>query len=61
MGEDDADATNKEEAEEAGKEEAIEVGAIAIGAEEATREGVGCTEEGVRVEDCPIEEDSVVA
>ena len=59
MGEDDADATNKEDAEEADKEEAIE--AEAIGAEEATREGVGCTEEGVRVEDCPIEEDSVVA
>ena len=60
MGEDDADATNKEDAEEADKEEAIEAEA-AIGAEEATREGVGCTEEGVRVEDCPIEEDSVVA
>ena len=59
MGDDDADATNKEDAEEAGKEEAIE--AEAIEAEEATREGVGCTEEGVRVEDCPIEEDSVVA
>ena len=59
MGEDDADATNKEDAEEAGKGETIE--ANAIGAEEATREGVGCTEEGVRVEDCPIEEDSVVA